>query len=669
MRQRIDYGDAGDPDQDGAARAEARARNLLGRAVRAYDEAGLVVSGGYDFKGNPLQTTRQVIADAPILATYTTAASQGWQVAPFTADWTPAHGQTQDARTPSCSTRPVHPRHHLRRAEPGHPATLPADVDGHRGVLTPEYNRAGALEAVSLDGTVYVQRISYDAKGQRTLIAYGNGVMTRYAYDPHTFRLARLRSEPCTVDGVTTGPPARSCRTSGTTTTWPATCSRSTTGRRAAVSHRRLDALDRVFTYDPVYRLRSATGREQRPRPAATRGPTFRAVPTRPSTQRYTETYDYDPVGNLLPLEHQPTARPHQRVHPGLRQPARQQRPQQPAAADDRQRHTLTTTPRRERQPGHRDHFPALHLGPRRPARHLRHPDRRRRAVGARALPLRRRRPAGHRSSSAGRAACRGHPVHRRVRAPPLVRRRAEQPLHVMDDRHGSPSSASARPPRTSAARRSQFHLADHLGSSVAHPRWHRRPHQPGGVHPVRRDQLRQLARKRYRFTGKERDEESGLDYHGARYYAPWLARWGSADPLVLDAGAFGPAAGRPLNPYGYCNASPLGAVDPDGRDVHILVDTSGRDIDYAGVATRAYEIENSPSFDPTKDAVYRLQVLDLGGLKGQIDAVRADAAKRGLGPTVEFSVWGHAGADGPVSAKPNSGPDVVDRNRMTIRS
>ena len=31
---------------------------------------------------------------------------------------------------------------------------------------------------------------------------------------------------------------------------------------------------------------------------------------------------------------------------------------------------------------------------------------------------------------------------------------------------------------------------------------------------------------KRYRYTGKERDEESGLYYHGARYYAPWLARW-----------------------------------------------------------------------------------------------------------------------------------------------
>ena len=36
-------------------------------------------------------------------------------------------------------------------------------------------------------------------------------------------------------------------------------------------------------------------------------------------------------------------------------------------------------------------------------------------------------------------------------------------------------------------------------------------------------------APKRYRYTGKERDEESGLYYHGARYYAPWL---GTMDEL-----------------------------------------------------------------------------------------------------------------------------------------
>ena len=34
------------------------------------------------------------------------------------------------------------------------------------------------------------------------------------------------------------------------------------------------------------------------------------------------------------------------------------------------------------------------------------------------------------------------------------------------------------------------------------------------------------LSLKRYRFSAKERDDETGLYYFGARYYAAWLGRW-----------------------------------------------------------------------------------------------------------------------------------------------
>src|SRR6478736_3651717 len=61
--------------------------------------------------------------------------------------------------------------------------------------VQPRCNRAGALEQVRLDGTVYVERIVYNARGQRAMIAYGNGVMTRFAHEQSTFRPVRLRSE------------------------------------------------------------------------------------------------------------------------------------------------------------------------------------------------------------------------------------------------------------------------------------------------------------------------------------------------------------------------------------------------------------------------------------------------------------------------------------------
>src|SRR5690606_34283194 len=66
-----------------------------------------------------------------------------------------------------------------------------------------------------------------------------------------------------------------------------------------------------------------------------------------------------------------------------------------------------------------------------------------------------------------------------------------------------------------------------------------------------------QAVAKRYRYTGKERDEETGLYYHGARYYIPWLARWSAVDPLQGEMPEW-----SPYN-YGYCN--PITWTDSTG--------------------------------------------------------------------------------------------------------
>jgi len=51
---------------------------------------------------------------------------------------------------------------------------------------------------------------------------------------------------------------------------------------------------------------------------------------------------------------------------------------------------------------------------------------------------------------------------------------------------------------------------------------------------------------KRYRYTGMERDEETGLAAHGVRMYAAWLGRWSSTDPAALDDGINRYRYGRP---------------------------------------------------------------------------------------------------------------------------
>ena len=64
------------------------------------------------------------------------------------------------------------------------------------------------------------------------------------------------------------------------------------------------------------------------------------------------------------------------------------------------------------------------------------------------------------------------------------------------------------------------------------------------------------------KFSGKERDAESGLDYFGARYYDHKLYRFLSLDPAACAA------LGDPQewNLYSYCGSSPVSYLDPDGK-------------------------------------------------------------------------------------------------------
>jgi RHS repeat-associated protein len=72
------------------------------------------------------------------------------------------------------------------------------------------------------------------------------------------------------------------------------------------------------------------------------------------------------------------------------------------------------------------------------------------------------------------------------------------------------------------------------------------------------------------RFTGKERDVETGLDYFGARYYRANLGRFTTVDPQ-LDAkkALFDP---QRWNRYAYVSNNPLRYVDPDGREQAVVL-------------------------------------------------------------------------------------------------
>jgi RHS repeat-associated protein len=71
-----------------------------------------------------------------------------------------------------------------------------------------------------------------------------------------------------------------------------------------------------------------------------------------------------------------------------------------------------------------------------------------------------------------------------------------------------------------------------------------------------------------YKFTGKERDSESGLDMFGARYYGSSLGRFMTPDwaakPTNVPYASFGNP--QSLNLYSYVNNNPTTTRDPDGH-------------------------------------------------------------------------------------------------------
>jgi RHS repeat-associated protein len=108
-----------------------------------------------------------------------------------------------------------------------------------------------------------------------------------------------------------------------------------------------------------------------------------------------------------------------------------------------------------------------------------------------------------------------------------------------------------------------RYQLPDHLGSVSIEVDSEARlltyeEYYPYGATAYEAARVRRETPKRYRYTGKEHDAESGLYCCGSRYYAPWLARWVSCDPAATRGG---------VNLYPFARCNPINNYDPDGRD------------------------------------------------------------------------------------------------------
>jgi len=309
LAEKTDYGES---------RQDPETTNHRMKPWKVYDGAGVLVSESFDFKGNPVFSTRRLLSDYKI------------QV-----DWT----HDPQLETQTFTSRTIYDA--LNR-----PIQIIAPHSSRAGtklnVTQPAYNEANLLERVEVwleqdsepDGLLEpdtatqhaVRNIDYNEKGQRKLIEYGNGVRTHYEYDLQTFRLTQLFTTrgtrfptDCSNPHPCADPPYDCPKPRGFT------CGLQNIhytydpvgniivirddAQQTIYFNGEVVRPDADYTYDAIYRLIKAHGREhigQVSVPQTTWNDVGRVGLAHPHDGRkmrnYSEIYDYDEVGNFLKL-------------------------------------------------------------------------------------------------------------------------------------------------------------------------------------------------------------------------------------------------------------------------------------------------------------------------------------------------------------------------------
>lgn len=108
------------------------------------------------------------------------------------------------------------------------------------------------------------------------------------------------------------------------------------------------------------------------------------------------------------------------------------------------------------------------------------------------------------------------------------------------------------------------YYHGDHLGSARLMSGYNGYPVWQATYLPFGQEHNPQITVNRYKFTSKERDSETGLDYFGARYLGSTLGRFTSPDSTSYSSLRFP----QSWNLYAYTLNNPLSFIDPDGHAV-----------------------------------------------------------------------------------------------------
>ena len=615
---RIEYGET----QPGAD-----ALNLRTRVYRHFDSAGIAVNArlgangspleAYDFKGNLLHGTRILTID------YT--AVPDWSTTPIVDSEVFETSTRYDAL--NRVTQSIAPHPSLDRAK--------------RNIIQPGYNQRGLLERIDVwlhrdnEPTVLldpatdppspagVTAIDYDAKGQRLLIGYPNGAATQYRYDPHTFRVIHLytRRGPTFVedcDNLQTSPstiaapdhpsPGTPCGLQNLHYTYDPT---------GNITHIRDDAQQTIYfrnkrvepsndyTYDALYRLIQAAGREHLGQTNGQRNPpappdAFNTLHTRldqpgdgNAMGTYTEIYVYDNTGNFITTKHAGTdpAQPGWMLTYTYNEASRIENGSgvMPLKNSNRLSQASLKPGIAASRPyfydlhGNMVYMPHLGDGSLTPNMHWDYRDQLRqidRGGGGQVYYVydsfgQRVRKVWEKSVglTEERIYLGDYEIFRSYRGAIATSGATleRETVHIVE-KHRRVALVETRTLDTSGTDRApeqlvRYQHSNHLGSSTLELDAQAQiisyeEYSPYGCSTYQA--LRTETPNRYRFAGKERDDESGLYYNAARFYAPWLGRWISCDPLGIQDSP---------NTYQYVRGRPTCAIDKSGHRTWLLDD------------------------------------------------------------------------------------------------
>ncbi len=513
------------------------ATNHRGRMFQRMDSAGIVTQEAFDFEGNLVRQVQQLAADDRI--------DPEWS-GTVALDAEQHRGETEyDAlKRPTRVVSPDGTITRLTYDEQGELARLEANVRG---------------EPVT---TTFLARVEHNARGQVLRSEYGNGVVTESDYDPDTFRLRRTvsrRGATVLID-----------------LTYVYDAAGNITARRDAAQQTLFFANSVVephadFTYDAIYRLVAASGREHvgldpqspeyEPRDAPRTG--LAHPQDGQAMRRYSEQYSYDAAGNLLSVVHQAGSGSWTRRYDyeaGSNRLRSTSLPGDPATGPLPSRYSydphgsMTSLPHLSSLGwDFRDRLRTVDLGGGGTATYVYD------AKGERVRKVVRRQN--------------GTKQHERIYigAVEILREYAGDGTTMTLERQtllpqpGRPAHVETRTIGTDPgpARLVRHQFADLLGSVtleldgsaqiISYEEYH-----PYGGTAYQAVRSQTETPKRYRYNGKERDDETGLYYYGARYYAPWLGRWTAVDPAGLVDG---------VNVYVYARNNPAGIADPTGHE------------------------------------------------------------------------------------------------------